>query len=419
MKANLKNIALRWTFLVIVFLLIEIYAFQAFKTVFKKNWILKFYFIINALIIFNLLYRFIKIYNNSLDFSDVFYNYLSIPFAFFITLLGFKLIVISFLFIEDITRIIHSIFNFIFPSNESNKFLTQRRSFISKIALIIAALPIPFVIHGIYRGRHNYRVLNYELEFNDLPAEFDGYKITHISDIHSGSLQKINKVEYAVDLINKQNSDLVLFTGDFVNNKAIELNKWKKIFSKIKAKDGKFSVLGNHDYGDYVNWKSDQEKKENFKNLLNSQKEMGFKLLLNESVNIKSLNQSISLVGVENWGKGGFRKNGDIDKACLGLRKKDFKVVMSHDPSHWDQILLNHQTHFHLTLSGHTHGMQFGIEIPGWIKWSPVKWVYKYWAGIYYEKNQYLNVNRGFGVLGFPGRVGVWPEISVITLKKT
>ena len=419
MKANLKNIALRWTFLVIVFLLIEIYAFQAFKTVFKKNWILKFYFIINALIIFNLLYRFIKIYNNSLDFSDVFYNYLSIPFAFFITLLGFKLIVISFLFIEDITRIIHSIFNFISPSNESNKFLIQRRSFISKIALIIAALPIPFVIHGIYRGRHNYRVLNYELEFNDLPAEFDGYKITHISDIHSGSLQKINKVEYAVDLINKQNSDLVLFTGDFVNNKANELNKWKKIFSKIKAKDGKFSVLGNHDYGDYVNWKSDQEKKENFKNLLNSQKEMGFKLLLNESVNIKSLNQSISLVGVENWGKGGFRKNGDIDKACLGLRKKDFKVVMSHDPSHWDQILLNHQTHFHLTLSGHTHGMQFGIEIPGWIKWSPVKWVYKYWAGIYYEKNQYLNVNRGFGVLGFPGRVGVWPEISVITLKKT
>ena len=419
MKANLKNIALRWTFLVIVFLLIEIYAFQAFKTVFKKNWILKFYFIINALIIFNLLYRFIKIYNNSLDFSDVFYNYLSIPFAFFITLLGFKLIVISFLFIEDITRIIHSIFNFISPSNESNKFLIQRRSFISKIALIIAALPIPFVIHGIYRGRHNYRVLNYELEFNDLPAEFDGYKITHISDIHSGSLQKINKVEYAVDLINKQNSDLVLFTGDFVNNKANELNKWKKIFSKIKAKDGKFSVLGNHDYGDYVNWKSDQEKKENFKNLLNSQKEMGFKLLLNESVNINSLNQSISLVGVENWGKGGFRKNGDIDKACVGLRKKDFKVVMSHDPSHWDQILLNHQTHFHLTLSGHTHGMQFGIEIPGWIKWSPVKWVYKYWAGIYYEKNQYLNVNRGFGVLGFPGRVGVWPEISVITLKKT
>jgi len=419
LKANLKNIALRWTFLVIVFLLIEIYAFQAFKTVFKKNWILKFYFIINALIIFNLLYRFIKIYNNSLNFSDVFYNYLSIPFAFFITLLGFKLIVISFLFIEDITRIIHSIFNFISPSNESNKFLIQRRSFISKIALIIAALPIPFVIHGIYRGRHNYRVLNYELEFNDLPAEFDGYKITHISDIHSGSLQKINKVEYAVDLINKQNSDLVLFTGDFVNNKAIELNKWKKIFSKIKAKDGKFSVLGNHDYGDYVNWKSDQEKKENFKNLLNSQKEMGFKLLLNESVNINSLNQSISLVGVENWGKGGFRKNGDIDKACVGLRKKDFKVVMSHDPSHWDQILLNHQTHFHLTLSGHTHGMQFGIEIPGWIKWSPVKWVYKYWAGIYYEKNQYLNVNRGFGVLGFPGRVGVWPEISVITLKKT
>ena len=419
MRANLKNIALRWTFLVIVFLLIEIYAFQAFKTVFKNNWTLKTYFIINALIIFNLLFRFVVINKNSLNFSDIFYNYLSIPFAFFITLLVFKLIVISFLFIEDITRIILSIFNFFFASIESNKFFLQRRNFVSKMALIIAALPIPFVIHGIYRGRHNYRVLKYELEFDDLPEEFDGYKLTHISDIHSGSLQKINKVEYAVDLINKENSDLVLFTGDFINNKANELIKWMRIFSKIKAKDGKYSVLGNHDYGDYVNWDSDQEKKENFTNLLNLQKEMGFELLLNENVKIKSINQSICLIGVENWGKGRFKKSGDIDEACEGLNDKNFKIVMSHDPSHWDQILINHETHFHLTLSGHTHGMQFGIEIPGWIKWSPIKWAYKYWAGMYYEKKQYLNVNRGFGVLGFPGRVGIWPEISVITLKKT
>jgi len=417
--ANLKNIALRWTFLVIVFILIEIYAFQAFKTAFKNNWSLKTYFIINALIIFNLIFRLIIINKNSLSFSDVFYNYLSIPFAFFITLFGFKLIVISFLFIEDIIRMIYSIFNFFISSNDSNKFFLQRRNFVSKIALIIAALPIPFVIHGIYRGRHNYRVLKYELEFDDLPKEFDGYKITHISDIHSGSLDKINKVEYAVDLINKENSDLVLFTGDFVNNKANELIKWMKIFSKIKAKDGKYSVLGNHDYGDYVNWNSDQEKKDNFISLLNLQKEMGFNLLLNENKKIKSNNQNITLVGVENWGKGRFKKSGDIDKACIGLNDKDFKIVMSHDPSHWDQILVNHKTHFHLTLSGHTHGMQFGIEIPGWIKWSPVKWAYKYWAGMYFEKNQYLNVNRGFGVLGFPGRVGVWPEISVITLKKT
>ena len=146
---------------------------------------------------------------------------------------------------------------------------------------------------------------------------------------------------------------------------------------------------------------------------------MGFNLLMNENINIKRNQQSISLIGVENWGKGRFKKKGDIDKACNGLNENDFKIVMSHDPSHWDEILKNHKTHFHLTLSGHTHGMQFGIEIPGWIKWSPAKWAYKYWAGLYNENKQFLNVNRGFGVLGFPGRVGIPPEISVITLKKS
>lgn len=410
---------MRWTFLIIVFLLVEIYAFQAFKTVSKNNWTLKIYLTINALIIGNLLFRIIVINNNSLDFSDVFYNYLSIPFAFVITLFGFKLIIILFLLIEDFLRIWIAFYNFFFSQNKSNSFFVKRRSFLSKIAIIFAALPLPFVLHGIFRGRHNYRVVNYELEFDDLPLEFDGYQITHISDIHCGSLQKKNKVEYAVDLINEQNSELVLFTGDFVNNKANELNNWKDVFSKIKSKDGKYSVLGNHDYGDYVSWESDEEKKKNFSDLLKFQEEMGFKLLLNENVKIGSLNQTISLIGVENWGKGGFKKSGDIDKACKGLSKNDFKIVMSHDPSHWDKILRNHNTFFQLTLSGHTHGMQFGIEIPGKIKWSPVKWAYKYWAGLYNENNQFLNVNRGFGVLGFPGRVGIWPEISVIKLKKS
>ncbi len=410
---------MRWAFVILIFIIVEIYAFQAFKTVFKNNWTFKVYFTINGLIIFNLLYRIIVINNNSLDLSDVFYNYLSIPFAFVITLFGFKLIIISFLLVEDLVRICIAFYNFFFSQNESNSFFLNRRSFVSKIAIILGTLPIPFVLHGIFVGRYNYRVVKYELEFDDLPVEFDGYKITHISDIHCGSLQKANKVKYAVDLINKQNSELVLFTGDFVNNKANELNKWKHIFSKIKSRDGKYSVLGNHDYGDYVSWESEKDKKKNFSDLLKAQSEMGFKLLLNENVKINSLNQSIYLVGVENWGKGRFKKSGDIDKACEGLSKNDFKIVMSHDPSHWDKILRNHNNSFQLTLSGHTHGMQFGIEIPGKIKWSPVKWAYKYWAGIYNENNQYLNVNRGFGVLGFPGRVGIWPEISVIKLKKS
>lgn len=408
---------LRWLIVIVVFLLIEIYAFQAFKTASKNGWFTKSYIIINSLVFINLFYRIFNVYLKDLDYSDQYYNFLSIPFALFFTLFCFKLILISFLFFEDILRLIVSTYKFFFSSTES--FLIDRRGFLSKIALLIASIPIPFVLHGIFKGRYNYKVYNYDLNFEDLPKEFDGYQITHISDIHSGSLNNIKSVEYAVELINEQNSDLILFTGDIVNNRADELDVWKNTLSKIEANDGKYSVLGNHDYGDYVNWKFEHEKKDNFENLLKIQNEMGFNLLMNENINIKRNQQSISLIGVENWGKGRFKKKGDIDTACNGLNENDFKIVMSHDPSHWDEILKNHKTHFHLTLSGHTHGMQFGIEIPGWIKWSPAKWAYKHWAGLYNENKQFLNVNRGFGVLGFPGRVGIPPEISVITLKKS
>ena len=402
---------------IVVFLLIEIYAFQAFKTASKNGWFTKSYIIINSLVFINLFYRIFNVYLKDLDYSDQYYNFLSIPFALFFTLFCFKLILISFLFFEDILRLIVSTYKFFFSPTES--FLIDRRGFLSKIALLIASIPIPFVLHGIFKGRYNYKVYNYDLNFEDLPKEFDGYQITHISDIHSGSLNNIKSVEYAVELINEQNSDLILFTGDIVNNRADELDVWKNTLSKIEANDGKYSVLGNHDYGDYVNWKFEHEKKDNFEKLLKIQNEMGFNLLMNENINIKRNQQSISLIGVENWGKGRFKKKGDIDTACNGLNENDFKIVMSHDPSHWDEILKNHKTHFHLTLSGHTHGMQFGIEIPGWIKWSPAKWAYKHWAGLYNENKQFLNVNRGFGVLGFPGRVGIPPEISVITLKKS
>jgi predicted MPP superfamily phosphohydrolase len=408
---------LRWFFLLIVFLAIEIYAFQAFKTVYKNSWLTKTYLLLNTLIFLNFFLRVIYVYHNELSYSDQFYGNLSIPFALFFTLVCFKLIIILFLFFEDISRAVLSIINFFFNFSDAKIF--ERRSFLSKIALLVASIPIPFVLYGIYKGRYNYKVYKYDLSFDDLPVDFDGYQITHISDIHSGSLKNKNNVEYAVKLINEQKSDLILFTGDIINNKSSELIKWKDLLSTMKASDGKFSVLGNHDYGDYVNWNNKQEKEDNFSDLLNFQKQMGFKLLLNENIKIKKGESNISLIGVENWGKGRFKKKGDIDKACNGLNKRDFKIVLSHDPSHWDKILIDHKTHFHLTLSGHTHGMQFGIEIPGWVKWSPAKWAYRQWAGLYNEKNQFLNVNRGFGVLGFPGRVGIPPEISVITLKKS
>jgi len=189
-------------------------------------------------------------------------------------------------------------------------------------------------------------------------------------------------------------------------------------FGRLKAKDGKFSILGNHDYGDYVDWNSEEEKNQNLEELKNIQKEMGFDLLLNESRYLEKNGQRLALVGVENWGKGPFKKAGDLEKAASQIQSEDFKILMTHDPSHWEARVLRDPYHYHLTLSGHTHGMQFGIEIPGWIKWSPAKWRYKHWAGIYTELNQHINVNRGFGYLGYPGRVGIWPEITVIELKK-
>ncbi|HMR15545.1 MAG TPA: metallophosphoesterase, partial [Mariniflexile sp.] len=282
----------------------------------------------------------------------------------------------------------------------------------------IAAIPLASVIYGIYKGRYNFKVLNYTLHFEDLPAAFDGYRITQISDIHSGSFDDVEKVSYAINLINEQQSDVILFTGDMVNNKAEELLPYMHIFDKLKAKDGKFSILGNHDYGDYVTWESEEAKHQNLESLKALEKKLGFDLLLNESRFIEKNGERIALIGVENWGIGGFKQAGDLKLAASKIEKNDFKILMSHDPTHWEKQVLKDDYHYHLTLSGHTHGMQFGIEIPGWIKWSPIKWRYRYWAGIYNVMGEYINVNRGFGYLAFPGRVGIWPEITVIELKK-
>jgi predicted MPP superfamily phosphohydrolase len=288
------------------------------------------------------------------------------------------------------------------------------------MALVVAALPFSTLLYGMYRGKYNYKVLKYSLEFDDLPDAFDGYQITQISDIHSGSFDpeySREKIEYGIDLINQQKSDVILFTGDLVNNRSDEMDQWIDTFKKLKAKDGKFSVLGNHDYGDYVDWDSQEAKAQNMKKLEVIHKQIGFDLLLNENRKLKKDGKEIALIGVENWGAGGFKKVGDLQRAAAGVKSEDFKILMSHDPSHWEKKVRNSKEHYHLTLSGHTHGMQFGIEIPGWIKWSPVKWRYKYWAGIYEEAGRYINVNRGFGFLAYPGRVGIWPEITVITLK--
>lgn len=282
--------------------------------------------------------------------------------------------------------------------------------------LVIVGLLIALFIYGMVRGKYAYRVIKHRLYFEDLPANFDGFTITQISDVHSGSFTNAQSVQKGIDMIKAQHSDLFVFTGDLVNNKAEEIKPWIRHFSQIKAPFGQFSILGNHDYGDYVQWESEQNKRENLQQLKAYHKDLGYQLLLDEHVELHKGDQKIVLAGVENWGIG-FGERGDLKKALQGTNNQDFKVLLSHDPSHWEAEVVNFSSKVHLTLSGHTHGMQFGIEAFG-IKWSPVKYRYKHWAGIKSLNDKYLNVNRGFGFLGFSGRIGIWPEITVIELKR-
>ncbi len=340
-------------------------------------------------------------------------------FGIFLAVFVPKLILIIFMFGEDLFRVFAGLFSKMGISDTSEGFhIPSRRKFLSVVALGIAAIPFTTLLYGMYKGKYNYKVLKYALEFDDLPEGFDGYTITQISDIHSGSFDNANMVSYAVDLVNAQKSDAIFFTGDLVNNLAEEMHRWKDVFSLLKAKDGVFSVLGNHDYGDYVRWESEAAQAENLSELKQLQRDMGWDLLLNEHRTLERNGDAIKLIGVENWGAGGFKKAGDLNKASEGVDANDFKILLSHDPSHWQEQVKQDDRNFQLTLSGHTHGMQFGIEIPGWFKWSPVKYRYENWAGIYEEFGRYINVNRGFGFIGYPGRVGIWPEITVIQLKK-
>ena len=403
---------IRWIIFIIIYVIIDFYAFQAIKTITKKTWVHFLLIALSVVVVGNFIYQFLQVSDGRVLTPDKSY-----AFGFLLTLLALKIVIVPILLGEDILRIFMGTYKRIFTSNDSF-YLPSRRKFVSQIAIGLAAIPFSSLLYGMYSGKYNYKVLKYSLEFDDLPDAYDGYQITQISDIHSGSFDDPNKINYGVDLINQQNSDLLLFTGDLVNNRADEMIPWVDTFKKLTAKDGKFSVLGNHDYGDYVDWESEEAKTDNMEKIKDIHKQLGFDLLLNDHRILKKGDEKIALIGVENWGAGRFKKVGDLNKASASVNELDFKILMSHDPSHWEQEVKDHKTHYHLTLSGHTHGMQFGIEIPGWIKWSPVKWRYKYWAGIYEQAGQILNVNRGFGYLAYPGRVGIWPEISVITLKK-
>ena len=403
---------IRWIIFIVIYILVDIYAFQAMKTLTKNSWLHGLYVLSSLLVLVLLIYQLNQAGSSRMMSASGMY-----VFGFFLAFFGPKLLIVIFMFGEDIIRVFVGLFSK-FGFNDSGFYMPSRRKFVSTIALGLAAIPFASLIYGMIQGKYNFKVLKYALEFDDLPEAFDGYTLTQISDVHSGSFDNKKKVEYAVDLVNQQESDLILFTGDLVNNVVDEMLPWKKIFGTLKATDGVYSILGNHDYGDYVRWPSETEKSENLASLKQLQKDMGWNLLLNEHTTLERGDSQLKLIGVENWGSGGFKKAGDLDKACEGVSDSDFKILMSHDPSHWKEQIKQDNRNFQLTLSGHTHGMQFGIEIPGWIKWSPAKYRYENWAGIYKEFGRYINVNRGFGFIGYPGRVGIWPEITVIKLKK-
>lgn len=383
----------RFIVITMIWLIVDVYFFTAILRLTDQPLIYLVYWLVEVLLMGSLLYCVIK-GNTSL---------LSRLMALMVLAFVPKLFGSIVLLLEDITRLFRG-----FPS---------RNYTISEFVVLVAALLFLILLYGITRGRHHYKVHKQALYFEDLPEAFDGFTITQLSDIHAGSFSDKKGVQKGVDLVNAQKSDVILFTGDLVNNQATEMEPWIKVFSELKATYGKFSILGNHDYGDYMRWESTALKEANLSRLKEIHREIGFQLLLNESRKIDKDGESLELIGVENWGKGGFHKYGDLKKATATVSDEAFKILMSHDPSHWEAMILEHPQPIHLTLSGHTHGMQFGFEVFG-IKWSPIKYMYKQWAGLYLRNEQYLYVNRGFGFLGLKGRVGIWPEITVITLKR-
>lgn len=426
---------LRFLIPIVILLILELYTFFSIRAITANKFMLIGFWVVTV-IVYGIFFYQMSLTQREGRFSLSTGYAIALGLTFVIP----KLFIFAILFIEDIFRFFASLFNYFQHSGMTvGEAIPSRRKFLSQIALGIAAVPFAGFLYGIFKGRYDYRVIKHTMYFDDLPEAFDGYTLTQISDIHSGSFDNKEKIEYAVDLINEQKSDIVLFTGDIVNAVAEEMNPWIDTFKRIKAKDGAYSVLGNHDYGYYA-YNSQEEIDENHRKIEEVHKAIGFDLLLNEKRTLERKGEKLHILGVENWGASRhFPKRGSLRKAAEGVVDGEFNILMSHDPSHFDYKemeirksekkdpevvtdepnILDFEKKIQLTLAGHTHGMQFGIEIPFLnFKWSPVKYRYPRWAGLYEEAGKYLHVNRGFGVLAFPGRVGIWPEITVIELKK-
>jgi predicted MPP superfamily phosphohydrolase len=340
----------------------------------------------------------------------------------FATIVGFffaKLLASVFFLLDDARRVFQwAVAKIFFRNTEGESEMSEgisRSVFLSWLGIGIGGSLISSLIYG-FSNKYNYQVHRLPLAFNNLPPAFKGLKIVQISDIHSGSFDNRKAVEKGVQKILDLKPDLILFTGDLINDRATEMMGYEDIFSRLKAPLGVFSTLGNHDYGDYVKWPTEEARNQNIEDLKKLQADMGWRLLMNEHVVLEREGQEIALIGIENWSaKARFPKHGKMWEAYPGAEKYPFKILMSHDPSHWDAEVRPRYGDIDLTLAGHTHGMQFGVEIPGF-RWSPVKYVYDEWMGLYEQGKQKLYVNRGYGFIGYPGRVGILPEITLIEL---
>jgi len=329
-----------------------------------------------------------------------------------------KLFGVFFLLIDDVQRLVRWVAQALSKKdvNPIAGEVISRSQFLTQTALVATAIPFGTMVFGIVSGAHDYRIKRVSLKLPNLPASFDGIKIAQVSDIHSGSFFNKTAVRGGVEMVMKEKPDLIFFTGDLVNNEANEVKEYIDVFNKLRAPLGVYSVTGNHDYGDYKNWSSSGAKEQNFKDLIEAHRLLGFDLLMNEHRYIEQGGEKLAILGIENWGAGRFAKYGKLDQAHAGT-EAPVKILLSHDPSHWDAQVRPNYKDIDLMLSGHTHGFQFGVEI-GDFKWSPSQYAYKQWAGLYQEGNQNLYVNRGFGYLGYPGRVGMPPELTILELKR-
>ncbi len=335
--------------------------------------------------------------------------------AFFMIIYLPKIVILIFLLLNIISNIVMKGLTLILNLILSDPLFYRTFYYFTYVGMVLAVLFFLLLVYGALIGRFFFKIEKIKLGFKNLPVAFDNFRIVQISDIHLGSwYRKQKKMESVVSLINGLAPDLIIHTGDLVNNFSEETVGWYDILKKASAKYGKFSILGNHDYGDYWSWNSEAEKHENMRLLFSAYEQMDFRLLRNQSETIRINGHEIGIIGVENWGKPPFGKYGDLSKAMADLKPVPFKMLLSHDPSHWQEEVYD-KTDIHLTLSGHTHAMQFGFKM-GNFKWSPIKYLYKLWSGLYGKDGQYLYINRGLGSLGFPGRVGMRPEITLITL---